>query len=135
MYYKAKKRRESRYWWRRIRSRKYRPLLFKKTVQVTIVTIALALLAYLTYGQSVLLYYLYCLAWCLMVGIVIFQIKQELSDTQSTKIHKKRRSSKKLSKPHKIKAVARRTAKTSAYRIDEIPAERIKTESQKTSQL
>jgi hypothetical protein len=135
MYYKAKKRRDSRHWWRRIRSRKYRPLLFKKTIQVTVVTIALGLLAYLTYGQSVLLYLLYLLAWCLMIGIVIVQIKQELNDTQFLKVPRKHRKPKKLPKQRKIKVFSRRTAKTSKYRIDEMPAERIKTKSQKTSQV
>jgi hypothetical protein len=131
MYYKAKKRRESRYWWRRMWSRKYRPLLIKKTIQIMVVTVALTLLALLTTALSIL----YFLVWCLIVGIIIFHLQRELSNTEFIVIPRKMRKSRKVSKPRKIKAIAQRTAKTPLIPIKEVPPKKIESESPKTSHI
>ena len=128
MYFKGKKRRDSRYWWRRIRSRKYRGLLIKKSIQLGIVTIAICLLAILTRGR----YGLYGLAWCIITGLILISLRQNLGDTQSLESPRKPQTSKTL-KLQEITAASQQTPQKSNHRIDEIPSKKSKTESQKTS--
>ena len=127
MYYKGKKRRDSRYWWRRIRSRKYRGLLIKKSIQLAIVTAAICVLAILTGGR----YDLYFLIWCLIVGVIFISLKQNLRDTESLEQPQEQRHSK--SKLQDITTASQQTPEKSAYPIDEIPSKKTKTKSQKTS--
>ncbi|MBN1806150.1 MAG: hypothetical protein JW837_12960 [Sedimentisphaerales bacterium] len=131
MYYKGKKRRDSRYWWRRMWSRKYRPLLIKKTLQITMVTIALSLLALLTAAYGML----YFLAWCLIVGIIIFPLQRQLSDTQSVEHLLKTQKSKTFSKSQKVKTISQQTAKAPIHPVKEIPPKKIEAESPKTSRI
>ena len=129
MYYKGKKRRHSRYWWRRIRSRKYRPLLIKKSIQFVVVTVAICLLAILTGGR----YGLYCLAWFFIAAVILISLRQNLHAMKSLEQSKKRQNSKTVLKFQEIKAASQQTAKKSNHRIDEIPSKNTKNKSQKTS--
>ena len=78
-----KKRRDSRHWWRRIQSRKYRRELIVRSILVVIVTAAMYLLTSLNSGRNVL----YLLAWCLIVGIILvpFMLKLRASKAQKPK--------------------------------------------------
>ena len=129
MYYKGKKRRHSRYWWRRIRSRKYRPLLIKKTIQFVIVTIAICLLAILTGGR----YGLYCLIWFFIAGIIIVSLRLNLRAEESLGRSQKQQDSKAVLKPQGINVASQHNPQKSNHRINEIPSEKSKTRSQKTS--
>ena len=127
MYYKGKKRRDSRYWWRRIQSRKYRPLLIKKSIQLVIVTAAICLLAILTRGH----YGLYCLAWFFIAGVILISLRQNFTAMEPLERSQKQQDSK--SKQKKIKAPSQQAAETSTCTIKEIPPKSTKTRSQKTS--
>ena len=129
MYYKGKKRRHSRYWWRRIRSRKYKPLLIKKTVQFVAVTIAICLLAILTGGQ----YGLYCLAWFFIVGVILISLRQNLIAMESLNRSRDQKDSKNVLKFQEIKTASKQKQQKSNHRIEEIPPEKSKNKSQKTS--
>ncbi len=78
-----KKRRDSRHWWRRIQSRKYRRELIVRSILVVIVTATMYLLASLNSGRNDL----YLLAWCLIVGIILipFMLNLRVSKAQKPK--------------------------------------------------
>jgi len=71
-----KKRRDSRHWWRRIQSRKYKRVrvLTKKGVQVVMISVLIYLLAGLSSGRN----YLWLLAWSLIVGTILISSKKYL---------------------------------------------------------
>lgn len=129
--YKGKKRRDSRHWWRRIQSRKYKRVLIKKSVQVVMVTAGMYLLACLSSGRNSLC----LLAWCLIVCTILVPFKKKLRGTESKKSPQEQQTSRRVSKPQEIKATSQLTIKTSIYHIDEIPSKSINTESQETSQI
>ena len=81
-----KKRRDSRHWWRRIQSRKYRRELIVRSILVVLDTAAMCLLKSLNSGRNVL----YLLAWCLIVGIILvpFMLKLRASKAQKPKPRK-----------------------------------------------
>jgi hypothetical protein len=80
-YYK-KRRIDSRNWWRRIQSRKYRQELVVRSILVMIVTAIMYLLTSLNSGRNVL----YLLTWCLIVGIILipFMLNLRVSTAQKT---------------------------------------------------
>jgi len=83
MYAYYKKRRNSRHWWRRIQSRKFRRELIIRSILVLITTVTTSLLAFLNRG----LYVLCFLAWCCIVGIIIipFMMHLQVPKTQRPK--------------------------------------------------
>ena len=83
-YYKThKRRRDSRHWWRRIQSNKYRRerVLTKKALQVVMVSILMYLLAGLGNGRS----YLWLLPWSLTVGAILISSKKYLRASKTKK--------------------------------------------------
>lgn len=74
MYAYYKKRRDSRHWWRRIQSRKYRRELIVRSTLVVIVTVTMCLLALLISGLNVLC----LLAWCFIVSIILIPFTTNL---------------------------------------------------------
>jgi hypothetical protein len=129
--YKGKKRRDSRHWWRRIQSRKYRRVLIKKSVVVVIVTAGMYLLARLSSGRNGLC----LLAWCIIMCTILIPFKKILRCTESKEPPQGQQTSGRMPKPQEIKATSQLTTQASTYRIDEIPSKSIKTESQETSQI
>ncbi|MBW7992841.1 MAG: hypothetical protein FVQ84_22865 [Planctomycetes bacterium] len=129
--YKGKKRRDSRHWWRRIRSRKYKRVLIKKSVLVVMVTAGMYLLASLNSGRNGLC----LLAWCLIVCIILIPFKKILRGKESKEPPQRQQVSRRVSKPQEVKATSHLTTKASTYHIDEIPSKSINTESQETSQI
>ena len=112
-------------------SRKYRPLLIKKTIQIMMVTIALSLLTLLTTAHHIL----YFLAWCLIVSVIVFPLQRELSDAQSVEHPLKTQRSKTFLNSQKVKTLSQQAAKTPILPVKEIPSRKIEAESPKTSQI
>ncbi|MCP4258688.1 MAG: hypothetical protein GY774_14485 [Planctomycetes bacterium] len=129
--YEGKQRRDSRHWWRRIQSRKYRRVLIVKSVLIVMVTAVMFLLASLSsVGNGLCL-----LAWCLVVGIILIPFQKNLRGTQSKESPQAQQTSRRVSKPQEVGTTSQRTIKASTYRIDEILSKNINTESQETSQI
>ncbi|MHC4160405.1 MAG: hypothetical protein ACYSSO_15170 [Planctomycetota bacterium] len=129
--YKGRKRRDSRHWWRRIQSHKYRRVLITKSVQVVIVTAGMYLLASLSSGLNGLC----LLAWCLIVCTILVPLKKILRGKKSKEPPQVQQALRKLSTSQEIKPTPPPTTKASTYHIDEIPSKNINTESQDTSQI
>ena len=126
--YKGKKRRDSRHWWRRIQSGKYRRLLIIEIVLVLIVTGAMFLLAYL----SGVRYSLCLLAWPLVVVIILIPLIMKLRRTKSERPSKPQRTSAKLSKPQEVKTSSSKPDKASISHILEIASKTIDAHSEHT---
>jgi len=76
-----KRRRDSRHWWRRIQSRKYKRVrvITYKSVLVVMVSVLMYLLAGLSSGRN----YLWVLAWSLIVGTILISSKKYLRGFKS----------------------------------------------------
>jgi hypothetical protein len=90
---------------------------------------AICLLAILTGGR----YGLYCLAWCLIVVLILFSLRQNLIAMESLERSRKRQGSKAVIKFQEIKSASKQNQQKSNHRIEEIPPGKSKTKSQKTS--
>jgi hypothetical protein len=126
--YRGKKRQDSRHWWRRIQSGKYRRLLIIEIVLVLMVTAAMLLLAFL----NIVRYSLCLLAWPLAVGIILIPLIMKLRRRKSKRPHQRHRTSARLSKPQKLKVSSPRPDEASISRIKEIASKTINTHSEHT---
>lgn len=123
--YKGKKRRDSRHWWRRIQSRKYRRVLIIEAVLLVIVTSAVFLLAYL----GSIHYGLCLLAWCLAVGIILIPLINSLRRTESKEPPQAKQISVGLPESKEGGASLKRPAGALNYPIEEIPPKNINEQS------
>ena len=124
--YIGKKRRGSRYWWRRIQSRKYRRVLIVKSILVVVVTAVMFLLA----SRSSVGNGLCLLAWCLVVGIILIPFKKNLRGTQSKEWSKAQQTPARPSKSKEFGAYSQRPAEASISHIKEVKSKTINTQSQ-----
>lgn len=74
-----KKRRDSRHWWRRICSRKFRPTIIKKTIYVTLITVAITLIWLLYTKPTDTL----ALLWAILLCAIIIPDKSKEEKSKS----------------------------------------------------
>ena len=124
--YVGKKRRDSRHWWRRIQSRKYRRVLIIKSILLVMVTAIMYMIASKSsFGNGLCL-----LAWCLVVGIILIPFKKILRGKQSKESSQAQQILARSSKHKEFGAYSKQSAEASISRIKEVKSKTINTRPQ-----